>query len=61
MNECKTNKCGDKHIKGINCSVKNCTYHDGECYCTAEHINVGPSNATSSSDTICATFKPENR
>ncbi len=51
--------CDPKHIKGINCAVKNCVYHDGECYCTAEHINVGPSDACASSETICATFKPE--
>ena len=59
MNDCGKSKCGDKHIKGINCSVKNCAYHDGVCYCTAGHINVGPSSATSSTDTVCATFKPE--
>ncbi len=55
MNE--SNKC-DKHIKGINCSVKNCAYHDGECYCNAESIHVGPTSAESSTDTVCATFKP---
>ncbi len=53
--------CGEKHIKGINCSVRNCAYHDGECYCTAREINVGPSNACTSTETICATFKPEER
>ena len=56
MNE--SSKC-DKHIKGINCSVKNCVYHDGECYCTAENIHVGPHHAEKSADTVCATFKPE--
>lgn len=61
MNDSTKNGCGCKHIKGINCSVKECAYHDGECYCTAEQINVGPSNAHSSSETICATFKPEER
>ena len=61
MNDCTKKGCTEKHNKGINCSVKNCAYHDGECYCTAEKINVGPSNAASSSETICATFKPENR
>ena len=56
MNE--SGKCG-KHIKGINCSVKNCVYHDGECYCTAENIHVGPNHAEKSADTVCATFKCE--
>ena len=44
-------------IKGIECSVKNCAYHDGKKDCCADHINVGPSFAVSSNDTICATFK----
>ena len=46
-----------KHIKGIKCDVKNCVYHDCETYCTAKQIAVGPSSATSSADTACATFK----
>lgn len=46
-----------EHIKGIRCDVKNCMYHDCETYCTATQIAVGPSSATSSADTVCATFK----
>ena len=46
-----------QHIQGINCNVKNCVYHDGDNYCTANRVSVGPSYATSSSDTVCATFK----
>ena len=63
MNENTNNKkdCGSakpKHYNsGINCDAKNCVYHDCDCYCTAEKINVGPRNATCSSDTVCATFK----
>ena len=61
--DCRTNKEGcaipKDHIKGINCAVKNCVYHDGESYCTAEHINVAHANATSSSETACATFKSD--
>lgn len=49
---------GNKNVnKGISCDVNNCYYHDGECYCTAERITVGPSNAATSADTLCATFK----
>lgn len=61
MNDSNNSRCesGCKHIKGINCSVKNCVYHDGDTYCTAEQIAVAPSTAESSSDTACATFKPE--
>ncbi|MCQ2433037.1 MAG: DUF1540 domain-containing protein [Clostridia bacterium] len=46
-----------KHIRGISCDVRNCVYHDGDNYCTAEKIAVGPSYATSCTDTVCATFK----
>lgn len=60
----ETQKCGPcsintskDHIKGIKCDVKNCVYHDCETYCTAKQIAVGPSSATSSADTACATFK----
>ena len=52
MNE--SGKC-EKHIKGINCSVKNCAYHDGECYCTANAIAVAP---TGTDKSFCATYKP---
>ena len=54
-NDCKCDS--SKHIKGIKCDVKNCVYHDCDTYCTAGQIAVGPSFATSSSDTVCATFK----
>ncbi|MBR6633068.1 MAG: DUF1540 domain-containing protein [Clostridia bacterium] len=58
MSDCKTKGCGTKHNEGITCMVKNCAYHDGECYCDAKEISVGPSHANTSADTICATFKP---
>ncbi|MDD6799663.1 MAG: DUF1540 domain-containing protein [Firmicutes bacterium] len=48
-----------KHIRGIVCDAKNCAYHDGDNYCTADKIAVGTSYATSSTETICATFKPK--
>ena len=56
-NQNKKGCCGKDHINGIVCNVTNCVYHDCETYCTAEKIAVGPSYATTSSDTICATFK----
>ncbi|PKM63139.1 MAG: hypothetical protein CVU97_01935 [Firmicutes bacterium HGW-Firmicutes-21] len=46
-----------KPIRGISCSVTNCFYHDGQTHCVAGKIAVGPSTATASRDTICATFK----
>ena len=51
--------CNCKHIKGIKCNVQNCYYHDQETCCTAKEISVGPRNAGTSGDTLCATFKPK--
>lgn len=48
------------HIKGISCNVKNCIYHDGDAYCTAPKISVGPSFASACTDTVCATFKAKS-
>lgn len=48
------------HIRGISCNVKNCIYHDGDAYCTASRISVGPSYATACTDTVCATFKAKS-
>jgi Domain of Unknown Function (DUF1540). len=48
------------HIRGISCNVKNCVYHDGDAYCTADKINVGPSYANCCTDTVCATFRQKN-
>lgn len=55
---CTCKKC--KENKGVACDVTNCYYHDGECHCTAEKISVGPSYATSCTDTVCATFRQKN-
>lgn len=49
-----------KAIKGIVCDVKNCVYHEQENCCTAHSINVGPSGAETSSETVCATFRPKD-
>lgn len=59
--DCSTNKEGcpitKDHIKGICCDVKNCVYHDSETHCTAKQIEVGPSSACTSAETVCVTFK----
>ncbi|MFA6948080.1 MAG: DUF1540 domain-containing protein [Eubacteriales bacterium] len=59
MNDYEKNheNCGCKHNKGVTCDVKSCQYHDGECYCTAKQISVGPTDACKCSETVCATFK----
>ena len=54
-----TKSGAQKHLKGISCDVKNCIHHDGEHACTAKEITVGPSYASTSGDTACATFKPK--
>ncbi|MDR3552659.1 MAG: DUF1540 domain-containing protein [Clostridia bacterium] len=56
------NKVTDKmtnhdFIDGIHCEVTNCAYHDPKCKCGADKINVGPTFASSSTDTVCSTFK----
>ena len=55
--ECRCDK--DKHICGLNCDARNCVYNDGKHQCCADQVNVGPSTADCSSDTVCATFKPK--
>ncbi len=55
----KNTPCNCEHIQGIKCDVNNCIYNDESCYCTAKEIHVGPHFASCSSDTVCATFKPE--
>ena len=56
--KCENNACYKKQIKGIVCDVKDCTYHEGENNCCAGQIAVGPASAHTSSETVCATFKP---
>ena len=55
----KNEKC-EKCISGVVCDVKNCKYNDGDSGCTAKQISVGPGFASSTADTLCATFKQEN-
>lgn len=44
-------------MRGVVCDVKNCVYNDQHSHCTAEKIAVGPTYATSCTDTVCATFR----
>lgn len=53
------NKQNEKCIEGIKCDVTNCHYHQENSKCNANEIKVGPTYASTSTDTICATFKPE--
>lgn len=56
-NDTERAETNTRHIRGISCDVRNCVYHDGDSYCTADRVAVGPSYATSCTDTVCATFK----
>ena len=44
-------------INGVRCEVSNCHYNEQKA-CAAKEIKVGPHFASSSCDTVCATFKP---
>lgn len=57
MNEQKKN---GKPIKGVVCDVVSCVYHDGDSHCTAKQILIGPIQASSCTETVCATYKPHN-
>lgn len=46
------------HIRGVRCDVESCAFHDGVNYCTAEEVKIGPSYAVSSTQTICASYRP---
>ena len=48
---------GKKKLKNVACDVKNCLYNDLAGHCTAKNIAVGPTYATSCTDTVCATFR----
>ena len=50
-----------KRNEDISCSCKDCTFHDGECWCIAEKIAVGPTNAKCCADTVCATFRKRQK
>jgi hypothetical protein len=53
------NSCCPKHIKGIVCNVENCVHHDSHNCCTASEIAVGPTDAQTSAQTLCVTFRPK--
>jgi hypothetical protein len=45
-------------VEGIECNVTNCYYNKNQKLCSAGQIKVGPQNAVTTDDTICATFRP---
>lgn len=59
INNKDTNNMSMSNVGGgrILCDVTNCVYNDDNQNCTAKEIKVGPQYASSSADTLCATFK----
>lgn len=53
-------KRAPEHIEGIKCDVKSCAFHDGDNYCCAREITVGPGYATERKETVCATYRRKN-
>ena len=53
--------CNKECIHGIACNVENCIHNNHRCGCTANQIEVGPSFATTVSDTICRSFKEQKK
>ncbi len=41
----------------IHCEVDNCVYHDGDCTCTADSIDVNCTAPSDTCDAKCSTFK----
>lgn len=49
----------DDHLDGVKCIVNTCYYHERGDKCAASKIEIQPRNATNTSETDCATFRPE--
>lgn len=47
-------------LDGVKCIVNTCHYHAAGDLCTANQIEIKPRNASSSEETDCATFRPED-
>ena len=50
-------KSNKKQLYGVVCSVASCYYNTKNGHCTAKQIEVGPSSACTSAETVCVTFK----
>ena len=46
-----------KCLKGVSCDACQCVHHGENNTCHASAIAVGPHSASSSYETVCATFK----
>ena len=48
--------CHPSHVISIDCEVAKCVYN-ANYKCTAEHVDINGSNADTSKETSCSTFK----
>jgi len=51
----------DRPNEGVKCVVNTCYYYMAGDKCSAEMIEVQPRNASSSDETDCATFIPQQQ
>ena len=56
----KANKMNGPN-QGVKCIVTNCHYYMQGDHCSAEKIEIKPSNARETEETDCGTFIPEAR
>ncbi|CCQ98601.1 conserved hypothetical protein [[Clostridium] ultunense Esp] len=47
-------------LDGVKCVVNTCHYYVYGDHCSAAKIEIQPRNATSTEETDCATFRPDN-
>lgn len=50
----------EKITEGVKCVVNSCQYYKNGDLCTAGKIEIKPKNASTSEETDCATFQPNN-
>lgn len=47
-------------LDGVKCVVNTCHYYVSGDHCSAAKIEIQPRNATSTEETDCVTFRPDN-
>lgn len=50
----------DEPLDGVKCVVNTCHYHVLGDQCSATKIEIQPRNASSTEETDCATFRPND-
>ena len=50
----------NERLDGVKCVVNTCHYYVSGDHCSAANIEIQPRNASSTEETDCATFRPDN-